>query len=198
MVFLGNDRKNINSGASARDGVFAKSPRCDNQGRTEVRGKKQVLRFHVRTWGLSEANLLYWRKHLRLGRDFSAPPEIRRPGIFAPLVMSPAGAALCDKLRSCEIRRALNVELLLRTERSKPRYFCHVSGMPKERLASQVLLVKPTGKSAQRSSKDQVEWLHLRPCLVRSWRWATRTIWNCCWQWSIPSPPIGMLPRDPP
>jgi len=122
----------------------------------------------------------------------------RRPGIFAPLVMSPAGAALCDKLRSCEIRRALNVELLLRTERSKPRYFCHVSGMPKERLASQVLLVKPTGKSAQRSSKDQVEWLHLRPCLVRSWRWATRTIWNCCWQWSIPSPPIGMLPRDPP
>jgi len=103
-------------------------------------------------------DVLYWRKHLRLGRDFSAPPEIRRPGIFAPLVMSPAGAALCDKLRSCEICRALNVELLLRTERSKPRYFCHVSGMPKERLASQVLLVKPTGKSAQRSSKDKVEW----------------------------------------
>jgi len=27
-----------------------------------VRGKMQVWRPHVRTWGLSEANVLYWRK----------------------------------------------------------------------------------------------------------------------------------------
>jgi len=31
------------------------------------------------------------------------------------------------------------------------------------------------GKVAQRSLKDQVEWLHLRPCLVQSicWPWCT-------------------------
>jgi len=39
-----------------------------------ARGKKQVWRPHVWTWGLSEANLLYWRKYLWHCWDFSAPP----------------------------------------------------------------------------------------------------------------------------
>jgi len=30
---------------------------------------------HVRTWGLSEANVLYWRKYLQHCWDFSAPPK---------------------------------------------------------------------------------------------------------------------------
>ena len=50
-----------------------------------ARGKKQVWRPHVRTWGLSEANSLYWRKYLWHCWDFSALPlVIRRPGNFAP------------------------------------------------------------------------------------------------------------------
>jgi len=36
---LGNDRKNINSGASAIDGIFAKSPRCD-QGVSRLNGAR--------------------------------------------------------------------------------------------------------------------------------------------------------------
>ena len=40
-----------------------------------ARGKKQVWRPHVRNWGLSEANLLFWRKYLRHYWDFSAPQQ---------------------------------------------------------------------------------------------------------------------------
>ena len=38
-----------------------------------ARGKKQVWRTHVRTWDLSDANLLCWRKYLWHFGDFSAP-----------------------------------------------------------------------------------------------------------------------------
>jgi len=42
-----------------------------------ARGKKQVWRPHVRTWwGLSEANVLHWRKYLWHCWDFSAPPAV--------------------------------------------------------------------------------------------------------------------------
>ena len=52
-----------------------------------ARGKKQVWRLHVRIWGLSEANVLYWRKYLWHCWDFSAPPTvIWLPGNLAPLV----------------------------------------------------------------------------------------------------------------
>jgi len=41
--------------------------RCHNQGCVArldgARGKKRVWRPHVRTWGLSEFNVLYWRKY---------------------------------------------------------------------------------------------------------------------------------------
>ena len=44
------------------------------------RGKKQIWRHHVRTWGLSEANVLHWRKYLWHCWYFSGPPAvIRRP-----------------------------------------------------------------------------------------------------------------------
>ena len=50
-----------------------------------ARGKKQVRCPHVRTWGLSEANVLFWRKCLWHCWDFSAPPAvIRLPGIVLP------------------------------------------------------------------------------------------------------------------
>jgi len=45
-----------------------------------ARGKKQVWRPHVWTWGLSEANVLYWRKYLWHCWDFSvSPATIRSP-----------------------------------------------------------------------------------------------------------------------
>jgi len=54
---------------------------------------------------------------------------------------------LRDKVRSCEIRRALNLEpLLLRIERAQIYWFGHVSRMPQERLARHVQLAKPTEK----------------------------------------------------
>ena len=44
---------------------------------------------HVRTWDLSEANMLYWRKYFWHWWDFSTPPAvIRRPGNCAPLAPS--------------------------------------------------------------------------------------------------------------
>jgi len=42
-------------------------PRLDG-----LRDKKQVWLLHVRTWGLSEANVLNWKKYLRHYWDFSA------------------------------------------------------------------------------------------------------------------------------
>ena len=50
-------------------------------------GKKQVWRRRVRTWGLSEANLLYWRKYLWHCWGFSVIIDlvIRRQGSCAPL-----------------------------------------------------------------------------------------------------------------
>ena len=51
-----------------------------------ARGKKKVWRPYVRIWGLSEANVLYWRKCLWHCWDFSASPGapivIRRRGIY--------------------------------------------------------------------------------------------------------------------
>ena len=41
-------------------------------------GKKQVWRPHVQTWGLSEANVLRWRKYLWHCWDFSAPQAVIR------------------------------------------------------------------------------------------------------------------------
>jgi len=43
-----------------------------------ARGKKQVWRPYVRTWGISEANLLYRRKYLWHCWDFSAPLTVIR------------------------------------------------------------------------------------------------------------------------
>jgi len=51
------------------------------------------------------------------------------------------GVTLRDKVRSCEIRKALNVEPLLRTERSQLRWFGHVP-----RMSQETLLATPTGK----------------------------------------------------
>jgi len=43
-----------------------------------ARGKKQIWRPHVRTWGLSEAIVLHWRRYLWHCWAFSAPPAVIR------------------------------------------------------------------------------------------------------------------------
>ena len=53
------------------------------------------------------------------------------------------GVTLFNKVRSCEIRKSLNIEpLLLRIERSQLRWFGHVSRTPQERLPKHSLLAK--------------------------------------------------------
>ena len=55
-----------------------------------ARGKKQLWRPHVRTWGLSEANVLYWREYMWRCWGFSAlPAVIRRPVSCAPFCYDP-------------------------------------------------------------------------------------------------------------
>jgi len=65
-----------------------------NQGRSQVSwrpAQESSLAPHVRAWGLSEANGLYWRKYLWHFWDFSAPPiVIRRPWNCAPPRYAPA------------------------------------------------------------------------------------------------------------
>ena len=92
--------------------IFRTGPRTTHVARgvtrlDGARGKNKVWCSHVQSWGLSEANVLYWRKYLRHCWDFSAPPAvIRRPGNcaprpprYAPMHMVHAGAmvpaALC-------------------------------------------------------------------------------------------------------
>ena len=48
-----------------------------------ARGKEQIWRPHVRTWGLSEANVLYWWKYLWHCMEFLAPGDLFPPR-YAP------------------------------------------------------------------------------------------------------------------
>ena len=50
-----------------------------------ARGKKQVWRPHVRAWGLSEANVLFWKKCFWHCCDFLVTSSDSVPGEFFPL-----------------------------------------------------------------------------------------------------------------
>jgi len=50
-----------------------------------ARSKKKVWRLPVRTWGLSEENVLWWRKYLWHCWAFLRPIVIRRSGNCAPV-----------------------------------------------------------------------------------------------------------------
>jgi len=68
-----------------------------SQGHNDVRWhpgqEAQVWRPHVRTWGLSEVYVLYWRKYLWHCWDFSAPSAVfRHPGNCAPILYAPGCA----------------------------------------------------------------------------------------------------------
>jgi len=50
-----------------------------------ARGKKQVCRPCVRAWGISESNVLYWRKYLWHCWGFRVPQWFSARGIVSPL-----------------------------------------------------------------------------------------------------------------
>jgi len=86
---------------------------------------------------------------MNLGNDWkSAISSIRAAEMeFLRKVHS---ATLYDKVRSCEIREALNVKLLfLRIERSQLQWSGKVATMSQARLTRQALLVKPTWKRSR-------------------------------------------------
>ena len=64
----------------------------DEQGRNEVSWRlgQDVWRSHFRAWGLSEANVLYWRKYLWHCWDFAAPPQWFGAVELCPLCYAPA------------------------------------------------------------------------------------------------------------
>jgi len=101
---------------------------------------KQVWRPDIRTWGLSEANVEYWRKYLWHCWDFSAPPAvIRRPrSDSAPGELCPI-SLLVTPLPACRA-------ILLRVDRSQLHRFGNVTRMSHEKLASWMLLATPKAK----------------------------------------------------
>jgi len=101
-------------------------------------------------------------------------------------------------MRSCAICRTLNVEPLLRIERSQLRWFGHVSRMSQKRLSMQVQLATLTDKRPRGRPKDQVAWLHLRICLVPSWCGVSGTSTESWTSWGISSPPGDAAPATLP
>ena len=98
------------------------------------------------------------------------------------------GVMLRDLVCSCEIRKTLNVEPLLhRIEISARMVEPRDQNVPGNNCEASPASYTQ-GKMAERSTKDQVAWLHLRPCLVSSRCGANRTIRNCWKPWGISSP----------
>ena len=70
---------------------------------------------------------------------------------------------LCKKVYSCEVCKSLDAESLPQIERSQ-KWLGHVTTMPQERLAEQVLLATLMGKRPRRQLKYHVARLHLQTC----------------------------------
>ena len=80
---------------------------------------------------------------------------------------------LRNKVRSCEIRKALKIESLLRIERSQIRWFGHEFTVSQDRLAMQALLATSTGDAVVQGPGGVIT-VHLRPYLFPYWCGASR------------------------
>jgi len=107
------------------------------------------------------------------------------------------GLIFRDNVRSCGIRKALNVKpFLLRIERSQLSWFGHVTRMSQERLAiGKSCWLRPR-KRRPEADQGQLACLHPRPCLVPPWCGASRTIRDCWKPWGISSPPKDAIPLN--
>jgi len=110
-----------------------------------------------------------------------------RTGMFAksPCCDTPRQSAQLWNSQSPECRTSFSSK----SRNPMLRWFGHVP--------RQVVLAKPR-ESGPESSKDQVEWLHLRPYLVPSCCGVNRITWNCCWLWGISNRPGAAAPRPSP
>jgi len=95
-----------------------------------ARSKKQVSRFHFRSWDLMVANLLYWRKYLWHSWNFWAPQQsMGDRGIVspcAPLYASECGTVEkqfdCISAEKCQTMPSMGIQLrpITRNERFLP------------------------------------------------------------------------------
>jgi len=98
---------------------------------------------------------------------------------------------LRDKVRSCEYRKILNVEsIILRIERSQPRWFGHMTRMLQERLVRRVLLAALTAKQSR--AQPRTRW----PVYISDLAYShlgvepSELIIRGCWKpWGISRPP---------
>ena len=86
------------------------------------------------------------------------------------------GVTLRDKVRSCQILKVLKCRATFPNREISAMLVRPCDHNVPRKLGE----ASPAGythrKATQKSSKDQVEWLHLRPCSVPSWCGASRTI----------------------
>jgi len=88
------------------------------------------------------------------------------------------------------MRKALNVEPLLRIERCQLRWSTTWPECHKKVMSCRL---HPRG-SGQEVGKGHVASFHPRPCLVPFWCGGSRTISDCWKSWVISSPPRATAP----
>ena len=109
------------------------------------------------------------------------------------------GMPFRDNLRSWEICESLHVEPLLQIERSRLRWFDHLTRMLQERLTRRDLLSTPTAKRPRGRPRTRCHpWPHIRPCLVPSRCGASKTIKDCWKPWGTSNPPRAAEPERRP
>ena len=105
------------------DSLFYQQYSVSQQGHSQPRGetrldgtrdKKQVWRPHVRTWGLSEANVLYWRQYFWNCCDFLVPHSDSGPRKLCPLFPLVAHLLQTKKVKRVPLRLTVqSVKILL-------------------------------------------------------------------------------------
>ena len=104
---------------------------------------------------------------------------------------------LHEKVRSCEIRKALNVEqLLLRSERSQLPLLTVCRNITRK-IGEACPAGCAHGKAAQRSSKDQVEWINLRSVWSRVGVWSQKELSEIAVDHEVSRVHLGLLPPRP-
>jgi len=95
-------KKHYWQSVSEFEAITSKFYRAVGRGVTKLdgaRGKKQVWRPYVRTWGLSEANVLYWREYLWHCWNFWPPLAV----IWRPHLDSAPGELFPPSLRPWQL-----------------------------------------------------------------------------------------------
>jgi len=197
---LGDDWKHTVKKTNGRDGIFAKSSRCDQRRKEGWQGGA-IPRAPNHCGGCRKVPTM---SQVLSSTAYLLPKDLRLEHG-------------CAKLASCSGRHLTSlrpwvwrfVKKRTSLKSVKPRMSSHFSESRDPSYVSSAMCpecprkewrtksFKPQSthrKAAQSSSKDQLEWLHLWPCLLLFWCGARITIWNCCWSWGISSHPRAAAP----